>query len=56
MIDYVVGDEELREKVWDIRVEDKMDSDHHSVVVWMKEEEERKKRRDRNRERIRRRI
>jgi len=35
VIDYILG-KEGREKVEKLEVEDKVDSDHHPVVVWMK--------------------
>lgn len=56
MIDYVMGDEEMREKIGSMRVEDKMDSDHHPVVVWIKGEEQRRRRGRGNRERIKKEI
>jgi len=36
VIDYVVGDEEVWEKVSRIRVEDRIDSDHFLVMVEIK--------------------
>lgn len=51
MINYVMGDEEMREKIGGMRVEDKMDLDHHPVVVWVKGEEQRRRRGTGNRER-----
>jgi len=38
VIDYVMEDEEVREKVC-MRVEDKIDSDHRSLVIMLKGEE-----------------
>jgi len=37
------GEEEGREEVERLEVGDKVDSDHHPVVVWMKERGENKK-------------
>lgn len=33
MIDYVVGDEEVRERIRKLEVEGRVDSDHHPLVV-----------------------
>jgi len=41
VIDYVMGNEEVRDRVRSLRVEDKIDSDHHPVVVQMKGRKER---------------
>jgi len=40
MIDYVIGDTNLKVSIERLVIEDKMDSDHHSVVIWVKENEE----------------
>lgn len=32
-IDYVIGNKEVKEKVKDMRIGDKVDSDHHSMEV-----------------------
>jgi len=37
VIDYVLVEEEGREEVERLEIGDKVDSDHHPVVVWMKE-------------------
>jgi len=39
VLDYVVGDEDVWERVYRIKVEDRMESDHFPVVVWVKGEE-----------------
>jgi len=39
VLDYVIEDEEVWEKVDRIRVEDRIDSDHFPVVVWIKGDE-----------------
>lgn len=49
----VMGDE-MREKIGGMRMEDKMDSDHQPVVVWIKGEEQRRRRGRGNREKIKR--
>jgi len=36
VIDYILGDEEIRERVTNFRVGEEVDSDHHSVEVWIK--------------------
>lgn len=33
MIDYVIGDEKTREKIRNMIVEEKLESDHHSIIV-----------------------
>lgn len=35
MLDYVIGDEEVWERVERIKVEDMIESDHFPVVVWI---------------------
>lgn len=35
MIDLVLGDKEVRERVKRLRMEDKMESDHQPVKVWI---------------------
>lgn len=49
VLDYIVGDEEVWEKVVRMKVEDRIDLDHFPVVGWIKEKRE--KRRERGRER-----
>jgi hypothetical protein len=44
VIDYVIGDEETRERVLELRVGENVDSDHQSVEVWVKGENARRKR------------
>jgi len=41
-IDFVMGEEETREEIDAVRIEDRIDSDHHPVVVEMKERKGRK--------------
>jgi len=36
VIDYVIGEVGLRDRIERLGVEDKVDSDHHPVVVWVK--------------------
>lgn len=43
-IDYVLGDGRMRERVERMIIEDRVESDHHPVVVWMKGEGGRKDR------------
>jgi len=43
VIDYVLVEEEGREEVERLEVRDKVNSDHHPVVVWMKERRDNKK-------------
>ena len=38
MIDYVVGNEETRERVERMEVAERIDPDHHPVVVWLRGE------------------
>lgn len=38
VIDYVLGNEDTREKVERMEVGDRIESDHHSVVVWLRGE------------------
>lgn len=40
VIDYVIGGEEIWEKVGRIEIKDRIDSDHHPLMVWMKGREE----------------
>lgn len=40
MIDYVIGEAGLRDRIERLEVEEKIDSDHHLVVVWVKKEKE----------------
>jgi len=41
IIDYILGDEEVREKVTKFRVGEEVDSDHHPVEVWIKGKDQR---------------
>lgn len=40
MIDYVIGDERIREEMRRVVVEEKIDSDHHPIVVWVRKRRE----------------
>ena len=35
VIDYVIGDEEVREKILELKKGDRIDSDHHTIKVWV---------------------
>jgi len=56
VIDYVMRDKKVREKVWSMRVEDKINSDHHPVVVWLKGEERKGRWESERKDRIKRAI
>jgi len=57
VIDYVMGDEEVREKIWGMRVKDKIDSDpHHPLVIILKGEERKERREGERKDRIKRGI
>lgn len=43
VIDYVIGDKEVKERVKRMRIGDKVDSDHHSLEVWIKGEIEKER-------------
>lgn len=49
VIDYVLGDEEVRDKIRCFKVGDKVDSDHHPVEVVIEGEVKRKRERERGR-------
>jgi len=51
-----MGDEEVREKIWSMRVEDKIGSDHHPVVVWLKDEERKGRREEEKNDKVKRGI
>lgn len=36
MIDYMIGNRKVKERVERLEIEEKVDSDHHPVVVWVK--------------------
>lgn len=38
MIDYVIGDKRIKDKVKRLEIRDKIDSDHQPVELWIKEE------------------
>lgn len=42
VIDCVIGDLEVRDKIGSRRIEDKVDSDHHPVEVWIEDRAGRK--------------
>lgn len=52
VIDYVIGNDSVKEEVERLVVEDKVDSDHHPLEVWIREDKEevRYRRRDRRKE------
>jgi len=43
VIDYVMGEEEVKERIDRLRVGDRIDSDHHPVEVWMKGAEKKRR-------------
>ncbi|EZA48016.1 hypothetical protein X777_14457 [Ooceraea biroi] len=43
VIDYILGDREIRESIIEMRVADRIDSDHHPVEVRIKGEKSRKR-------------
>lgn len=43
VIDYVIGDDEARDRVLKMKIGDKIDSDHPPLKIWMKGEVKRKK-------------
>jgi len=43
VIDYVIGDEEVREKIESMKIGDRVDFDHHPLEVWVEGEIRRKK-------------
>ncbi|XP_067206638.1 uncharacterized protein [Linepithema humile] len=42
VIDYVIGEGEIRDRIEKMRIGDRVDSDHHPVEVWLRGEEERR--------------
>ncbi|XP_024891322.1 trichohyalin-like, partial [Temnothorax curvispinosus] len=54
VIDYIIGDEEVREKVERLEVGERIDSDHHPLILWVKGSSKRRQRR-RGTEKMRRR-
>ncbi|XP_071568793.1 uncharacterized protein [Temnothorax nylanderi] len=54
VIDYILGDEDIREKVERLEVGEKVDSDHHPLMLWIRGNAGKKQRR-KEEERIRRR-
>lgn len=56
VIDYVLGEEKMREKIDRIRICDEVESDHQPIEVYIRKEEEGKKRRDKVRKKVRRSI
>lgn len=49
VIDYVIGDEEIRDKVKELKMGDKMDSDHQPLELWMRERVKRERKEDEER-------
>ncbi|XP_071577594.1 uncharacterized protein [Temnothorax nylanderi] len=45
VIDYILGDEDIREKVERLEVGEKVDSDHHPLILWIRDSEKGKQRR-----------
>lgn len=43
VIDFVLGDREVRERVERLRMGDRVDSDHQPVEIWIKGERERRR-------------
>lgn len=50
VIDYVIGDEEVRGKIGSMKIGDRVDSDHQPLEVWVEGEVRRKKRNEKQRE------
>lgn len=50
MIDYVIGDEEVRRKVKKLRVRERIDSDHYPMEVWLEGERRRKVKQEKHRD------
>lgn len=51
VIDYVLGNENMANKVEKVIIGDKVDSGHLRITIWIKTRKQRKKRRGRRRER-----
>jgi len=45
VIDYVIGDKEVKERVKKLRIRDRVESDHHPVELWMEVEGAREEKR-----------
>lgn len=43
VIDYVLGEEGIRKKVKRLYIEERVNSDHHQVEVWIKKKKEKKR-------------
>lgn len=43
MIDYVLRNEETRERIERLEIGEDIDSDHHSVICWIREKNKRGK-------------
>jgi len=52
VIDYVLGEELTREKIWKMEVGDRIDSDHHLIEVWIERERRNKGGRERGRGKV----
>jgi len=50
MIDYVIGDEETRERIREMKIGEKADLDHHSLEIWMKGETQRRRKKEKEQE------
>lgn len=50
VIDYVIGDEEVRGKIGSMKIGDRVNSDHQPLEVWVEREVRRKKRNGKQRE------
>lgn len=53
VIDYVIGEIGIKERIEKLEVADRTDSDYQPIVVWLKGKEERTKREERDKERKR---
>jgi len=42
VIDYILGEEEIREEMGYLEIRDRIESDHHSVIAWMRKGERRR--------------
>jgi len=36
VIDYILGEKEIREEMGYLEIRDRIESDHHSVIAWMR--------------------
>lgn len=42
VIDYAIGDLEIRERIKSLKIGDRVDSDHHPVEIWIEDRGDRK--------------